>query len=154
MKITLIGSLVCAFLLSNRIGCVWILIWDTKLTWFPSLWGSDHQYKRLFGANHQRDQWVWSWFCSRSLWWIYSHRTLHSIPECDYWSLGPRTKGFDGYINVVNEFQRIKPNIFCLRGYQEGLQRDVWHPKEKTWVTLMASIQTHLSTLKIHTSRP
>ena len=43
---------------------------------------------------------------------------------------------FNGYINVANEFQRIKPNIFCL---SEGIQKvynvmfDI--PKEKTWIT-------------------
>ena len=44
---------------------------------------------------------------------------------------------FNGYINgKLNEFQRIKPNIFCL---SEGIKKvynvmfDI--PKEKTWVT-------------------
>ena len=47
-----------------------------------------------------------------------------------------RREMFNGYINVANEFQRIKPNIFCL---SEGIKKvynvmfDI--PKEKTWVT-------------------
>ena len=47
-----------------------------------------------------------------------------------------RREMFNGYINVANEFMRIKPNIFCL---SEGIKKvynvmfDV--PKEKTWVT-------------------
>jgi len=47
-----------------------------------------------------------------------------------------RREMFNGYINVANEFQRIKPNIFCL---SEGIQKvynvmfDI--PKDQTWVT-------------------
>ena len=47
-----------------------------------------------------------------------------------------RPNMFNGYINVANEFMRIKPNIFCL---SEGIQKvynvmfDI--PKEQTWVT-------------------
>ena len=47
-----------------------------------------------------------------------------------------RKEMFGGYINVANEFQRIKPNVFCL---SEGIQK-VYNvmfniPKEKTFVT-------------------
>ena len=47
-----------------------------------------------------------------------------------------RREMFNGYINVANEFQRIKPNVFCL---SEGIQK-VYNvmfniPKEKTFVT-------------------
>ena len=47
-----------------------------------------------------------------------------------------RKEMFGGYINVANEFQRIKPNVFCL---SEGIEKvynvmfDI--PKEKTFVT-------------------
>jgi glycosyltransferase involved in cell wall biosynthesis len=47
-----------------------------------------------------------------------------------------RKEMFNGYINVANEFQRVKPNVFCL---SEGIQKvynvmfDI--PKEKTFVT-------------------
>jgi hypothetical protein len=47
-----------------------------------------------------------------------------------------RREMFNGYINVANEFQRVKPNIFCL---SEGIQKvynvmfDI--PKDQTWVT-------------------
>ena len=47
-----------------------------------------------------------------------------------------RREMFNGYINVANEFQRIKPNIFCL---SEGIQKvynvmfDI--SKEQTWIT-------------------
>ena len=47
-----------------------------------------------------------------------------------------RPQMFNGYINVANEFMRIKPNIFCL---SEGIQKiynvmfDV--PKDKTYIT-------------------
>ena len=47
-----------------------------------------------------------------------------------------RKEMFNGYINVANEFQRLKPNVFCL---SEGIQKvynvmfDI--PKEKTFVT-------------------
>ena len=47
-----------------------------------------------------------------------------------------RKEMFGGYINVATEFQRIKPNVFCL---SEGIEKvynvmfDI--PKEKTFVT-------------------
>ena len=47
-----------------------------------------------------------------------------------------RPQMFNGYINVANEFMRIKPNIFCL---SEGIEKiynvmfDV--PKDKTFIT-------------------
>lgn len=47
-----------------------------------------------------------------------------------------RKEMFNGYINVAKEFQRIKPNVFCL---SEGIEKvynilfDI--PKEKTFVT-------------------
>ena len=47
-----------------------------------------------------------------------------------------RREMFNGYINVSNEFMRIKPNIFCL---SEGIQKvynvmfDI--PKDQTWIT-------------------
>ena len=47
-----------------------------------------------------------------------------------------RREMFNGYINVANEFQKLKPNVFCL---SEGIQKvynvmfDV--PRENTYVT-------------------
>ena len=47
-----------------------------------------------------------------------------------------RKEMFNGYINVANEFQKIKPNVFCL---SEGIQKvynimfDI--PKDSTYVT-------------------
>ena len=47
-----------------------------------------------------------------------------------------RREMFNGYINVANEFQRIKPNVFCLSEGIEKVYNVMFNiPKEKTFVT-------------------
>ena len=47
-----------------------------------------------------------------------------------------RKEMFGGYINVANEFQRIKPNVFCLSEGIEKVYNVMFNiPKEKTFVT-------------------
>jgi len=47
-----------------------------------------------------------------------------------------RKEMFNGYINVANEFQRIKPNVFCLSEGIEKVYNVMFNiPKEKTFVT-------------------
>jgi len=47
-----------------------------------------------------------------------------------------RKEMFNGYINVANEFQKIKPNVFCLsRGIQTVYNVMFDIPKENTYVT-------------------
>ena len=47
-----------------------------------------------------------------------------------------REEMFNGYINVANEFQRIKPNVFCLSEGIEKVYNVMFNiPKEKTFVT-------------------
>ena len=47
-----------------------------------------------------------------------------------------RKEMFNGYINVANEFQRIKPNVFCLSEGIEKVYNVMFNiPKEKTYVT-------------------
>lgn len=47
-----------------------------------------------------------------------------------------RREMFNGYINVANEFQKIKPNVFCLSyGIKEIYQKVIQIPQHKLFVT-------------------
>jgi glycosyltransferase involved in cell wall biosynthesis len=137
MKITLIGPGIMPIPPTGWGACE-ILIWDTKLA-LEKL-GHEVQIvntkdgRQIIGEiNNFRPDFVH----------VHYDEFIPIVPFSQYpnaitshFGYLERREMFNGYINVANEFQRIKPNIFCL---SEGIQKvynvmfDI--PKDKTWIT-------------------
>ena len=137
MRITLIGPGIMPIPPTGWGACE-ILIWDTKL----ALEKLEHEVqivntkdgRQIIGEiNSFRPDFVH----------VHYDEFIPIVPFIQYpnaitshFGYLERREMFNGYINVANEFQRIKPNIFCL---SEGIQKvynvmfDI--PKEKTWIT-------------------
>ena len=137
MKITLIGPGIMPIPPTGWGACE-ILIWDTKLA-LEKL-GHEVQIvntkdaRQIIGEiNAFRPDFVH----------VHYDEFIPIVPFIQYpnaitshFGYLERREMFNGYVNVANEFQRIKPNIFCL---SEGIQKvynvmfDI--PKEQTWIT-------------------
>jgi hypothetical protein len=137
MRITLIGPGIMPIPPTGW-GAVEILVWDTKLA-LEKL-GHEVQIvntkdaRQIIGEiNAFRPDFVH----------VHYDEFIPIVPYIQYpcaitshFGYLERPQMFNGYINVANEFMRIKPNIFCLsRGIQKiyNIMFDV--PKEKTFVT-------------------
>ena len=137
MRITLIGPGIMPIPPTGWGACE-ILIWDTKLA-LEKL-GHEVQIvntkdgRQIIGEiNNFRPDFVH----------VHYDEFIPIVPFIQYpnaitshFGYLERREMFNGYINVANEFMRIKPNIFCL---SEGIQKvynvmfDI--PKDQTWIT-------------------
>ncbi len=137
MKITLIGPGIMPIPPTGWGACE-ILIWDTKL----ALEALGHEVQII---NTKDARQIISEINGFRPDFVHVHydEFIPIVPFIQYpnaitshFGYLERREMFNGYINVANEFQRIKPNIFCL---SEGIKKvynvmfDI--PKEKTWVT-------------------
>ena len=137
MKITLIGPGIMPIPPTGWGACE-ILIWDTKL----ALEALGHEVQII---NTKDARQIISEINGFRPDFVHVHydEFIPIVPFIQYpnaitshFGYLERREMFNGYINVANEFQRIKPNIFCL---SEGIKK-VYNvmfviPKEKTWVT-------------------
>tara|TARA_B100000073_G_scaffold316839_1_gene293766 strand:- start:254 stop:1204 length:951 start_codon:yes stop_codon:yes gene_type:complete len=137
MKITLVGPGIMP-IPPTAWGAVEILVWDTK----NALEELGHEvqiintkdYRRIInGINAFVPDFVH----------VHYDEFIPIMPFIQYpaaitshFGYLERREMFNGYINVANEFQKLKPNVFCL---SEGIQKvynvmfDV--PRENTYVT-------------------
>ena len=137
MRITLIGPGIMPIPPTGW-GAVEILVWDTKL----ALEKLGHEVQII---NTKDGKQIINDINSFRPDFVHIHydEFIPIVPYIQYpcaitshFGYLERPQMFNGYINVANEFMRIKPNIFCLsRGIQKiyNIMFDV--PKEKTFVT-------------------
>jgi len=137
MKITLIGPGIMPIPPTGW-GAVEILVWDTKL----ALEKLGHQVQII---NTKDAKQIINDINSFRPDFVHEHYDVFIpiVPYIQYpcaisshFGYLERPQMFNGYINVANEFVRVKPNIFCLsRGIQKiyNVMFDI--PRENTFVT-------------------
>ena len=137
MKITLIGPGIMPIPPTGW-GAVEILVWDTKL----ALEKLGHQVQII---NTKDAKQIINDINSFRPDFVHVHydEFIPIVPYIQYpcaitshFGYLERPQMFNGYINVANEFVRVKPNIFCLsRGIQKiyNVMFDI--PRENTFVT-------------------
>ena len=137
MKFTLVGPGIMPIPPSGW-GAVEILIWDTKC----ALEELGHEVQIV---NTKDCQQIINHINNFSPDFVHVHydEFITIVPYIQYpnaitshFGYLERSEMFNGYINIANEFARIKPNIFCLSAGIEkvyNLMFDI--PKENTYVT-------------------